>query len=116
MIEIVAGLKHPNIVAALEADVDRGIPFLVMEYVEGRDLDQRVRDHGPLPVGETIDFLIQAARGLEAAHTLGIVHGNIKPSNLMLDSEGVVRVLDLGSARILDSSNPVVEDRRRPTE
>ncbi len=105
-IETIAGLKHPNIVAALEADEDRGIPFLVMEYVEGHNLAQVVRDRGPLPVGEAIDLLIQAARGLEAAHSHGIVHRNIKPSNLMLDSAGVVRLLDLGVASMVDASNP----------
>jgi serine/threonine protein kinase len=108
-IEAIARLKHTNIVAVLEADEDRGIPFLVMEYVEGRDLDQLVRDRGPLPVGEAIDVLIQAARGLEAAHSHGIVHHNIKPSNLMLDSNGVVRVLDLSAARIMDASSPFAE-------
>ena len=77
-----------------------------MEYVEGRDLDRVVRQRGPLPVVEAIEYLIQAARGLAAAHAEGIVHRDIKPSNLMLDTAGTVRVLDLGLARIVDASNP----------
>jgi serine/threonine protein kinase len=105
-VEAAGKLKHPNIVAALDANEDRGVLFLVMEYVEGRDLDHVVRRRGPLPVRDAIDFLIQAARGLEAAHAAGIVHRDIKPSNLMLDNAGGVRVLDLGLARIVDASNP----------
>ncbi len=105
-IEAAGKLKHPNIVAALDADEDRGVHFLVMEYVEGRDLDRVVRERGPLRVVEAIEYLIQAARGLAAAHAEGIVHRDIKPSNLILDTPGTVRVLDLGLARIVDASNP----------
>ena len=104
--EAAGRLKHPNLVAAFEADEDRGVHFLVMDYVEGINLDRVVREHGPLPVSDAIDYLIQAARGLEAAHEKGIVHRDIKPGNLMLDRRGTVRVLDLGLARIVDASNP----------
>ncbi len=99
-IEAAARVNHPNLVAILEAAEDRGVLFLVVEYVDGLDLDGVVRLRGPLRVGEAIDFLIQAARGLEAAHAGGIFHGDIRPSNLMLDDGGVVRVLDLGLAPI----------------
>ena len=61
-------LKHPNLVAALDADEDRGVHFLVMDYVEGRDLSRAVLERGPMPVAQALDCLIQAARGLEAAH------------------------------------------------
>ncbi len=105
-VEAAGRLKHPNVVAALDADEDRGVHFLVMEYVEGSDLDDVVRHRGQLPLGQAVDFVIQAARGLEAAHSQGIVHRDIKPSNLMLDGAGTVRVLDLGLARIVDASNP----------
>ncbi len=105
-VEAAGRLKHPNVVAALDADEDRGVHFLVMDYVEGKDLDHIVRERGPLPVGQAVDCLIQAARGLEAAHAAGIVHRDIKPGNLMLDQAGAVRVLDLGLARIADAANP----------
>ncbi len=108
-VEAAGRLKHPNIVAALDADEDRGVHFLVMEYVEGHDLDTLVRQRGTLAVVEAIDFMVQAARGLEAAHAEGNVHRDIKPSNLMLDSQGVVRVLDLGLARIVEASQPLGE-------
>jgi serine/threonine protein kinase len=77
-----------------------------MEYVEGMNLDLVVSEQGPLPVPRGVDYLIQAARGLEAAHGMGIIHRDIKPGNLMLDRGGTVRVLDLGLARIIDASNP----------
>jgi hypothetical protein len=105
-IEAAGRLDHPNIVAALDADEDRGVHFLVMDYVEGRDLDRVVAASGPMPVVQAIDCLIQAARGLEAAHAQGIVHRDIKPGNLMLDAAGTVRVLDLGLARIVEDANP----------
>ncbi len=105
-VEAAGRLKHPNVVVAVDADEDRGVHFLVMEFVEGRDLDRVVRDRGPLPVSQAVDFIIQAARGLEAAHAQGIVHRDMKPGNLMLDSAGTVRVLDLGLARIVDAANP----------
>ena len=77
-----------------------------MDYVEGINLERVVREHGPLPVSDALDYLIQSARGLEAAHEKGIVHRDIKPGNLMIDRRGTVRVLDLGLARIVDASNP----------
>jgi serine/threonine protein kinase/WD40 repeat protein/tetratricopeptide (TPR) repeat protein len=105
-VEAAGRLKHPNVVSAFDADEDRGVHFLVMEYVEGRDLDRVVRELGPMPVSQAIDCIIQAAHGLEAAHAQGIIHRDIKPGNLMLDAAGTVRVLDLGLARIVDASNP----------
>ncbi len=105
-IEAAGRLNHPNIVAALDADEDRGVHFLVLEYVEGRDLDRVVRANGPMPVKQAVECVIQAARGLEAAHAQGIVHRDIKPGNLMLDAAGNVRVLDLGLARIVEAANP----------
>ena len=104
--EAAGRLKHPNLVAAFEADEDRGVHFLVMDFVEGMDLNRLVGERGPLSVAKGVDYVIQAARGLEAAHAMGIIHRDIKPGNLMLDRGGTVRVLDLGLARIVDANNP----------
>ncbi len=102
-----AGLvKHPNLVATFDANEDRGVQFMVMDYVEGHDLDHFVREHGPMQLNQAIECLIQAACGLEAAHAKGIIHRDIKPGNLMLDHAGSVRVLDLGLARVVDAVNP----------
>lgn len=105
-IEAAGRLKHPNLVAALDSAEDRGVHFLVMEYVAGSDLDRLIRSRGPMTPFEAIDSVIQAARGLEAAHAAGIVHRDIKPGNLMLDTAGAVRVLDLGLARFVEAANP----------
>jgi serine/threonine protein kinase len=103
--EAAGRLRHVNVVAAFEANEDRGVHFLVMDYVRGITLDRVVGDQGPLPVAEAVNYLIQSARGLEAAHEKGIVHRDIKPGNLMLDHQGTVRVLDLGLARIVNPGN-----------
>jgi len=95
-----AKLRHPNIVAADDADEANGVHFLVMEYVEGSDLAARVKKNGPFPVEQAVNYILQAARGLEFAHRKGVVHRDIKPANLLLDSEGTVKILDMGLARI----------------
>ena len=98
-VEAVAKLSHPNIVAALDAGEETGTHFLVMEYVNGRDLSQLVKAEGPLALSRTLNYILQAARGLEAAHLSGIIHRDIKPANLLLDEAGTVKLLDLGLAR-----------------
>jgi serine/threonine-protein kinase len=99
-VKAAARISHPNIVTAFDADQAKGVHFLVVEYVEGSDLSTLVKKSGPLPVETAVDYLLQAARGLEAAHKNGIVHRDIKPANLLLDKEGIVKVLDMGLARL----------------
>lgn len=99
-VETVARLTHPNIVMAFDADEGEVGPFLVMEFVNGRDLASEVASGGPLPVADAVDRILQAARGLECAHGQGITHRDIKPGNLLRDADGVVKVADLGLARI----------------
>ncbi len=102
-VEAAAKLSHPNIVAAHDADEAGGVHFLVMEYVEGADLAAVVKKSGPLPVAQAVNYILQAAKGLEYAHKKGVVHRDIKPSNLLLDSEGTVKILDMGLARLSGS-------------
>ena len=99
-VETVARLTHPNIVMAFDADECETGPFLVMEFVDGRDLAGEVQQGGPLSAAEALDCLLQSARGLEYAHAQGIVHRDIKPANLLRDAAGVVKVADLGLARL----------------
>lgn len=99
-VEAAAKLLHPNIVTAFDAGETKGQHFLVMEYVEGQDLSAVSRERGPLPVAEACNYILQAARGLAYAHGKGVVHRDIKPANLLLDKEGVVRILDMGLARV----------------
>jgi serine/threonine-protein kinase len=106
----VANLIHPNIVSALDAGETNGLLFLVMELVDGKDLAKVVREKGPLSVKQAVDCIIQAARGLEAAHDRGIVHRDIKPANLLLDRSGTVKVLDLGLARVVQGQGPLTAE------
>jgi serine/threonine protein kinase len=95
-----ARLRHPNVVTAFDAGEHQGVPYLVMEYIEGIDLARLVRQRGPLAISDALSLLIQVARGLDYAHREGVIHRDVKPSNLHLGSQGDVKVLDLGLARI----------------
>jgi len=102
--QAVAALDHKNIARVFDVDQTRGAPFMVMEYLDGVDLSRYVAAHGPLGAPHAVDYIRQAADGLQHAHEAGLVHRDIKPSNLLLDRSGVVRVLDLGLARFLVDS------------
>jgi serine/threonine protein kinase len=93
-------LDHPNVVAALDAGEDGGVLHFAMEYVEGTDLAKWVRKSGPLPVTEAVECGRQAALGLQHAHEKGLVHRDVKPSNLLWTPDGKVKLLDLGLARL----------------
>ena len=95
-----ARLIHPNVVLAYDAGAHDGVHYLVMEFIAGTDLARRVRQHGRLPLEQALDCAVQAARALEYAHAQGVVHRDVKPSNLLLDDKGVVKLLDLGLARL----------------
>lgn len=105
-VEAAAKLIHPNIVTAFDAGEARGVHFLVMEFVDGKDLASVVTQRGPLAIAEAIDYTLQAARGLQFAHAEGVVHRDIKPSNLLLSSRGVVKILDMGLARLQSEFSP----------
>ena len=95
-VEAMARLSHPNIVAAFDAGEHSGLRFLAMEYVEGKDLESLVAERGVLPIATAVEYLLQAAQGLQYAHWHGMVHRDIKPANLMLDWQGTIKILDLG--------------------
>jgi serine/threonine protein kinase len=106
-------LVHPNIVTAFDAGQVNGRYFLVLEYVNGPNLDQLVSNKGPLPVGQACDYLRQVALGLHYAHQMGLVHRDIKPANLLLQQggvgqgpSGVVKISDFGLAR-LNETDPL---------
>jgi serine/threonine protein kinase len=106
-IEAARHVLHPNLAAVLGAGKDRGVLFVVMQYAEGNDLDRTVRDRGPLSIDQVLEVMIQAARGLEAAHARGFVHGGLKPSRLMLDAAGTTRVLGWSQARLIAAARPL---------
>jgi serine/threonine protein kinase len=112
----VARLFHSNIVAIYDTAEANGTHFLVMEYVEGIDLDKLVVQRGPLPVAEACDAIRQAALGFEHAHEKGLVHRDIKPANLMRTPHGTFKILDMGLARLVhgpedgDSDTELTQD------
>ncbi len=101
----VAQLNHPHVVQVIDAgeegDDGHPTPYIVLEYVEGETLKQRIRRMGRLPVTEAIAYAIEIARALGAAHDRGIVHRDIKPQNVLIDAEGSAKVTDFGIARTL---------------
>lgn len=100
-----AHLDHPNIVRAFDVDNEDNTHYIVMEYVPGADLQQIVRESGPVPFEAAADYIAQAADGLQHAHDKGVVHRDIKPANLLRDDRGVVKILDMGLARITQDDN-----------
>ncbi len=94
----VAALQHANIIQAFDFDQIDGLPYIVMEYVEGVDLGELVTKTGRIDWASAADIGYQAALGLEAARAAGIVHRDVKPGNLLVDRNGVVKILDLGLA------------------
>ena len=100
----VATLDHPNVVRVFDMDHTPSGPILVMEYVDGANLQAVVAKSGPLDPARAADAIAQAAAGLGHAHRAGLVHRDVKPGNLLLDRMGTVKVVDLGLARYRDAS------------
>jgi tRNA A-37 threonylcarbamoyl transferase component Bud32 len=91
-------LSHNNIVRATDLDTSGAIHYFVMEYVEGTDLHAKVKQEGPPPIRDAVDYVRQAALGLQHAHEEGVIHRDIKPANLILDKRGTIKILDFGLA------------------
>ena len=101
-----AALDHPNIVRLHDVNQGAGVHFLVMEYVEGKDLQSLMADTGPLHFAQAVHYVAQAAAGLLHAHDKGFVHRDIKPANLIVNKDGTVKILDMGLARsFLDAAD-----------
>lgn len=100
----IASLNHPNIVLAYDIDNEGDVHYIVMEYVDGYDLQTLVKREGPMDFSTAADVISQAARGLEHAHSKGVIHRDVKPANLLIDPDGVVRLLDMGLALVAEAS------------
>jgi serine/threonine-protein kinase len=100
-----ARLSHPNIARVVELEASGSINYMVMEYIEGTDLNAKVKQEGPLDVMDAVEYVRQAALGLHYAHEQGFVHRDIKPANLMLDQHGMVNILDLGLAKVREDDD-----------
>lgn len=104
-VKTAAQLSHPNIVTSHDADQAGDFHFLVMEYVDGVDLSQVVKDQGTLPIADACEYIRQAATGLQHAHERGMVHRDIKPHNLMVTADGTIKILDFGLASLAPEAN-----------
>ena len=98
-------LNNPNVVSIYEIDRWNGQYYLVMELLSGGSLAELVEKRGPLPWAEACQLIAQAASGLAAAHSAGMVHRDIKPENLMQTKEGLVKVVDFGLSKLVDAAN-----------
>ena len=95
-----SALNHPNIVHIYDIDTADDVTFIAMEFVDGRALDAVIAE-APLPIAQVLDYAIQAAGALAAAHDAGIVHRDVKPANILVNRSGQVKVLDFGLAKLL---------------
>lgn len=113
-----AQLRGEHAVRILDVEVEGGTPFIVMEYLEGEDLDRVVRERGAMSVERATTLLLQACEGLAEAHALGIVHRDVKPANLFLartrSGDELVKLLDFGISKALDEDQALITEPERP--
>jgi len=107
----VAQLSHPHIVGVIDYGEDQGRPYIVLEYVEGETLKERIRRNGELDVSEAVAYAIEISRALGCAHARHIVHRDVKPQNVLIDEEGSAKVTDFGIARSLDDHGLTADGR-----
>lgn len=100
-----AALSHPNILSIFDFGTQDGISYAVMELLEGETLREKL-DEGPIPLAQAVDYSLQAARGLSAAHQKGVIHRDLKPENLFVTNGGHLKILDFGLAKRVDVVPP----------
>src|SRR5262249_44070719 len=96
-------LDHPNVVRALEYCGGGPHPFLVMEFVDGESLGQRIERAGAMPETESVRLIAQVCDGLQRAHKQGLVHRDVKPDNIMVNQEGVAKLCDMGLVKDVEN-------------
>ena len=106
-----AALNHPNLVRVLDVEHNEFGPYIVMEFIDAVHLGTWIRRHGPLPPRVATDLAVSVAEGLSHAHAHGVVHRDVKPSNVLVDAEGVPKLIDFGIAETRDSSGRLASGR-----
>jgi len=97
-------LQHPNIITIYDMGDEHGTPFIAMELVDGENLDDVIARRAPIPLSLRVGYAVQACRAFDYAHKRGVIHRDIKPGNVMVNKDGVVKVVDFGIARVLEST------------
>ncbi len=100
-----ASLNHPNIVTIYQVGMDDNVPYLVQEFIEGHTLQQRMRTPPPLTTGEIIEYALQLCDGLNAAASKRIIHRDLKPPNIMIRKDGLLKIMDFGLSKQMDSDS-----------
>src|SRR5262245_23330734 len=103
-------LSHPNILAIYDVGTGNGVPYIVTELLEGQNL-REVVEQGPIPPRKAVDYAIQVASGLTAAHAKGVAHRDLKPENLFIVGGGHVKILDFGLAKLLQPPPGALGDK-----
>src|SRR5947209_15335438 len=98
------GLQHPNIVTIYEMGESGGAPFIAMEYLEGESLEKIIARKPALPLATKIAYVIQTCRALDYAHRRGVIHRDVKPANIVVTRDGIVKVVDFVIARLASIS------------
>jgi serine/threonine protein kinase len=104
-------LHHPHIVRGLDFGVDHDRPYLVMEFVDGQNLGTRVREQGPLAESEAVRIFLEVAAGLQVAHQQKFIHRDVKPENILLRTDGVAKLADLGLIKDLEAGASLTRSR-----
>lgn len=104
-----AAIQHPNVVGVHFCGFERGVHFLVMEFIDGQTLATMVEELGKVPWERAAQLILQVARGLEYAHSKGIIHRDIKPANILVTTDGVAKLADLGLAKQLDDERSLTD-------
>jgi serine/threonine-protein kinase len=95
-------LQHPNIVTIFELNKEGETPYIAMEFLEGESLEKLIARKAPLTISEKLGYIVPVCRALDYAHKRGIVHRDVKPANIVVSGDGVVKVVDFGIARLVD--------------
>ena len=101
---LLASMSHPNIVTVVTAEKQDDVFFIVMEYVEGETLEQRIAREGALDLGVALDYTCQICNAVDHAHAAGILHRDLRPGNILLSGTGVLKVTDFGTSRFLEAA------------
>ena len=109
-----SGLNHPNIVTIHEIGSDGETHYIAMEYVEGETLRRRCKN-STIPIDESLQIAVQLAAALDVAHRNGIVHRDVKPENIMIREDGLVKMLDFGLAKLSETNDDIILDSEAPT-